>query len=423
MLTVRQIAASKPRDRQYKLSDQHGLRLIITPTGAKLWRYKYVFAGAEKAMALGEYPFVSLDAARSAHLAARKIIKSGIDPMAERKAVVVAKKQESEAAKAAVVAAQRAAEDSFEHVATRWWTRWAVGKSPKGTRGKLSMLKRDVFPAIGYKAMSDITPADIRQMMLAVEKRASDVAVRVHEAVSQVFRYAIVHDLASHNPAAAFKPRDILTAVKTKNQPRVKLEEIPELLRAIDDYQGKPHTLLAMQLMAYTFVRTTVLVEAPWTEFDLDAAMWRIPGVRMKQTFGVQVDQPDHLVPLATQAVALLRTLKNLSRTEKYVFPGDRDKKKPMSNMAMLNALRSMGYKGQMTGHGFRGLASTVLYEHNFDAAHIEMQLAHAQKNAVSAAYNHAAYIAQRVDMMQWYADFLDAALAKGRAASLALPA
>jgi hypothetical protein len=181
-------------------------------------------------MALSQYPFVSLDTARSAHLVARQTVKSGTDPMAERKAVVVAKKRVVEAEKTAVGAALRAAGNSFERVARQWWARWAVGKSPKGVRAKMSMLKRDVFPTFGRKAMADITPADIRHMMLKVEQRASDAATRVHEATSQVFTYAVIHDLASHNPAAAFRPKDVLTPVKTKNQPRVKLDEVPELL-------------------------------------------------------------------------------------------------------------------------------------------------------------------------------------------------
>jgi len=190
----------------------------------------------------------------------------------------------------------------------------------------------------------------------------------------------------------------------------VDAKELPELLAKMDDYNGDATTRFALKLMAYTFVRTSEEIEAPWTEFDLDEARWTIPAERMK------MDSP-HIVPLSRQAVEVLRALKLLTGNGKFAFPGANDKKKPISNNTILYALYRLGYRDRMTGHGFRGLASTILHENGFDEAHIELQLAHMKRDKVAAAYNHAKYLKQRTQMMQWWADHLDAQLAKGRKA------
>jgi integrase len=247
--------------------------------------------------------------------------------------------------------------------------------------------------------------------MLLIERRdARDVAKRTHETTSQIFRFAIAHDIATRNPAADFKPSDILAAARTENRARVDVKDLSELLAKMDDYNGDAITRLAMKLMAYTFVRTSELIEAPWTEFDLAPARWTIPAERMK------MDTP-HIVPLSRQALEVLRALKLLTGNGRLVFPGANDKKKPMSNNTILYALYRLGYRDRMTGHGFRGLASTILNEHDFDEAHIELQLAHIKRDKVAGAYNHAKYLKQRTKMMQWWANFLDGELAKGRRA------
>jgi integrase len=247
--------------------------------------------------------------------------------------------------------------------------------------------------------------------MLKIERRdARDVAKRVHETTSQIYRFAITRDIASRNPAADFKPRDILAEAMTENRARVEVRDLPELLTKMEDYNGSAITRFAMQLMAYTFVRTSELIEAPWTEFDLEEARWTIPAERMKMKI-------PHIVPLSRQVVEVLRALKLLTGNRRLVFPGANDKNRPMSNNTILYALYRLGYQGRMTGHGFRGLASTILNEHEFDEAHIELQLAHMKRNKVAAAYNHATYLKQRTKMMQWWADYLDAQLAKGRGA------
>ncbi|WP_158792749.1 integrase arm-type DNA-binding domain-containing protein [Granulicella sp. L60] len=401
-LTVREIETAKPTSKQYKLADGKGLCLLVMPSGAKYWRWRYRFEGIEKMMSLGEYPEVGLKEARERLTEARKLWSSGIDPLAERKAAADAKlnKEREE---------QRKVENSFESVARAWWAWWKVGKSPRHAETVILRLEADVFPAYGHKDMETVTPSDIRDVMLGVEGRGSrDVARRIHETTGQIFRYAIAHGKATRNPAADFKPRDILLQVKSENFARVDVKDLPELLAKMDDYWGDAITRFALKLVAYTFVRTSELIEAPWPEFDLDNALWVIPAERMKM--GTM-----HIVPLSRQAVEVLRALKLLTGNGRLLFPGAMDKTKPMSNNTILGALYRLGYKDRMTGHGFRGLASTILNENDFDEAHVEMQLAHLKRNKVAAAYNHAKYLKQRTMLMQWWADHLDGQLALGR--------
>lgn len=394
----------KPRDRAYKVYDRDGLFLLVNPGGSRLWRWRYRFDRKEKLMALGEYPVVTLAEARDRHLAARKVLAAGIDPMAERRAEAEAKEKELEAQ-------EREAENSFEKVARRWWDWWAVGKSLRHADYVLRRLQVDVFPSLGHKFIDVVTAADIRKLMLTIENRgARDVAKRAHETMGQVFRYAIAHGIASRNPAADFKPKDILAEAKERNFARVDAKDLPELLHKIEIYDGDALTRLAMRLMAYTFVRTSELIESEWSEFDLEGARWDIPAERMK------MDTP-HIVPLSQQSVLVLRALSLLTGNRTLVFAGAHNKERPMSNNTILFALYRLGYRGRMTGHGFRGLASTILHENGFEDEHIELQLAHQKRNRVAAAYNHAKYLAQRKTMMQWWADYLDAQLTKGREA------
>ena len=292
-----------------------------------------------------------------------------------------------------------------------------LGKSQRHTDYVLRRLEADVFPLFGHKSINAVTAADIRNLMLTIEGRgARDVAKRAHETTGQVFRYAIAHGIANRNPAADFKPKDILAEAKEANFARVDAKELPDLLLKMESYDGDALTRLAMRLMAYTFVRTSELIESEWSEFDLDDARWDIPAERMK------MDTP-HIVPLSRQSVEVLRALRLLTGNGRLVFPGANDKQKPMSNNTILFALYRLGYKGRMTGHGFRGLASTILHENGFEDEHIELQLAHQKRNKVAAAYNHAKYLNQRKTMMQWWADYLDAQLAKGRQSTIGIRA
>ena len=396
------IRSFKPRERSYKAYDRDGLFLLVSPSGSKLWRWRYRFDRKEKLMALGEYPVVSLAEARDRHLAARKLLGSDVDPMAVRKAEAEAKQREAEAQ-------ERETENSFENVARKWWDWWAPGKSPRHTNYVMRRMEADVFPSFGHRFIEAVTATDIRKLMQMIESRgARDVAKRAHETTGQVFRYAIAHGIASRNPAADFKPKDILAEAKEANFARVDARELPDLLQRMENYDGDALTRLAMRMMAYTFVRTSELIEAEWAEVDLDNARWDIPAKRMK------MDTP-HIVPLSRQSVGVLRALNLLTGNGRLVFPGANDKQKPMSNNTILFALYRLGYRGRMTGHGFRGLASTILHENGFEDEHVELQLAHQKRNKVAAAYNHAKYLRQRKAMMQWWADYLDEQIAKGR--------
>jgi integrase len=247
-------------------------------------------------------------------------------------------------------------------------------------------LASNILPSLGSQQIAEIEAPDIVAMVRAVEARgARDVAKRALETTGQIFRYAIAHGYAKRNPATDIRPRDILKASLKSNYARIDAKELPNLLRQIEVYQGTHVTRLAMKLMALAFMRTSELIGATWSEFDLELARWDIPAERMKM-------RTPHIVPLARQSLEVLNLLQALTGHSEWLFPGDRDPAKQMSNNTILKALERMGYKGTMTGHGFRGLASTILHERGCVHDHIELQLAHAPRNAVSAAYNHALY-------------------------------
>lgn len=387
-LTDTAIKKAKPGDKPVKLSDGKGMYLLVNPAGSKLWRWKYRVLGKEKVMSLGAYPDVSLAQAREGVDKARKILAAGDDPMAIRKADKVA--------------TRTAAENSFETVARMWWAHWKPARSEQHAGQVMRRFEANVFPHIGVRPVSEIQAPELVTMLKAIEARGvNDLAKRALQTSSQVFRYAIAHGQATRNPATDIKPSDVLASRQKQNLARIDGKELPGLLRHIDAYQGAAITRLAMKLMAMTFVRTTELIGARWAEFDLEAARWDIPAERMKM-------KTPHIVPLSAQAVNLLKTLNLITGHSALLFPGERDHEKSMSNNTILKALERMGYKGRMTGHGFRGVASTLLHEMGFDHAHIELQLAHQERNEVSAAYNHATYLKQRASMMQDWADYLE---------------
>ena len=387
-LTDTAIKKAKPGIKPVKLSDGKGMYLLVSPAGSKLWRWKYRVLGKEKVMSLGAYPDVSLAQARDGMAEARKILAAGDDPMAIRKADKVA--------------TRTAAENSFETVARMWWAHWKPARSEQHAGQVMRRFEANVFPYIGARPVSEILAPELVAMLKAIEKRGvNDLAKRALQTSGQVFRYAIAHGLAKRNPATDIKPSDVLASRQKQNLARIDGKELPQLLRHIEGYKGAATTRLAMKLMALTFVRTTELIGARWEEFDLDGARWDIPAERMKM-------KTPHIVPLSAQAVNLLKTLQLITGHSALLFPGERDHEKSMSNNTILKALERMGYKGRMTGHGFRGVASTLLHEMGFDHAHIELQLAHQERDEVSAAYNHATYLSQRAKMMQDWADYLD---------------
>lgn len=371
-----------------RLADEKALYLEVTAAGGKYWRWKYRHGGKEKRLALGVYPDVSLAQAREARDDARKLLKGGTDPGQLRR--------EAKAASAFDQA------NTFEAVARLWWDHWRDGKSPRHADYAIKRLEADAFPLLGSRPIASLTAKDLTRMAKAVQERgAIDLAHRVLQMAGQVMRYAVAHDLIERNPATDVKPSDTLKSRRKENYARLGEKELPELLRKIEAYQGGPYTRLAMQLMALTFVRTTELIAARWAEFDLQVAEWRIPPERMKM-------KTPHIVPLSPQAVEVVKVLHTLSGGRVLLFPGERDHDKPMSNNTILKALERMGYKGRMTGHGFRGMASTILHEQGYAHHAIELQLAHQERNEVSAAYNHALYLKERRVMMCEWANHLD---------------
>jgi integrase len=394
-LTDTEIKRAKAAEKAYSMGDGGGLYLWVKPTGGKLWRWSYRFEGKEKLMSLGKYPDVSLAQARERHTEARKLLATGVDPMALRKAEKTAEKV--------------AVENSFQSVTAQWLVHWQEGKSPRHVDSVRRRMAADILPCLGARSIAKIEAPELVAMANAIQDRgARDIAKRALETVGQVFRYGIAHGYAKRNPATEIRPSDILKSIPKTNYARIDAKELPTLLRRIEVYQGKQVTRLAMKLMATTFVRTTELIEAKWAEFDLENARWDIPAERMKM-------RTPHIVPLATQALEVLEMLRDLAGDSEWLFPGDFDTAQPMSNNTILAALKRMGYKGRMTGHGFRGLASTILHEQGYAHDHIELQLAHAPRNAVSAAYNHALYLEPRARMMQDWADFLERAQRGGK--------
>jgi integrase len=370
------------------MPDGGGLYLLVTPAGGKLWRWKYRFQGVEKLMSFGRYPDVTLGDVRERHASARRLLASGIDPMAKRKAE-----------KIAVVANDSR---SFTHVALLWMDHWKADKSQQHVITTRRRLEANVFPLLGARPIDKIVAPEIVVMAKAVEARGvGDMAKRSLETTGQIFRYAVAHGYCERNPAAEVRPRDILKPTRKKNLARVDAAQLPDLLKAIEVYHGKVVTRLAMKLMALTFPRTSELIGGEWSEIDEEARRWNIPAERMK------VKMP-HIIPLSTQALEVLELLRRITGGGILMFPGDIDHRKQMSNNTILFALRRIGYGGVMTGHGFRGLASTLLHEQGWPHEHIELQLAHTQRNAVSAAYNHALYLEPRAKMMQHWANFLE---------------
>ena len=374
----------------YKMPDGHGLYLLVQPTGGRLWRWKYRFEGKEKLMSFGPYPDITLARARELHVAARQLLISGVDPMAQRKEDRTAE--------------QIKTEGSFQTVVGLWLDHWQKGKSQRHVDYTRRRMEANIFPSIGARPVADIEAPEIVAMVRGIQDRGTrEMAKRALHTTGQIFRYAVAHGHSKRNPATEIKPGDILETSRKVNYSRIDARELPQLLRAIEGYQGMSITRLAMKLMAMTFVRTGELIAARWSEFDFEEKRWDIPAERMKM-------RTPHIVPLARQAVEVLEILHDLTGKSEMLFPGDRNKKKPMSNNTILKALERMGYKGRMTGHGFRGLASTILHEKGYNHEHIELQLARAPRNEVSASYNHALYLEPRTKMMQDWADYLEQA-------------
>lgn len=386
-LTDTQLRKTKPKSKPFNLYDGGGLYLTIAPSGAKWWRLKYRFAGRERRMGLGSYPDVTLVEARDRMNAARALLRDGQDPSIERQA---------ERRRTMMAAA-----NTFSVIAAEWMEK-REGKLATSSQEKNAWLLDLVTGALGSRPIAEIKAPDILAALRKIEARGRhETARRAKQCIGMVFRYAIATGHAERDPSAdlrgaltppASKPRSAVTAP----------DDVAGLLRAIETYTGQPTTHAALRLAPLVFVRPGELRSAEWCEFDLDGAEWRIPAARMKM-------REEHIVPLAEQAVAILRALQPLSGHSRYVFPSLRSIQRPMSENTINAALRRMGFdKETMTGHGFRAMASTRLNEMGWKPDIIERQLAHAERNKVRAVYNRAQYMAERRQMMQVWADYLD---------------
>lgn len=380
---------AKPKEKPYKLTDGDGMFLLVQPNGSKYWRLKYRFNGKEKLLSMGVYPEISIIEARQKRQKSRELLRNGVDPSE-------AKRDQKE--QAILVAAQ-----TFEKVAREWHENKLEGWEPATAKDKLHRLEKDVFPHMGDRPIASITPVLVLSVLRKTEIRgARELTRRLKQSIGQVFRYAVATGRAERDPTRDIG--DALKPVKHGHFAAIETKELPALLHALERNEARLYlqTRLALQLMMLTFVRTSELLEAEWTEFDLEAARWEIPKERMKM-------KRPHLVPLSHQAVQALEQLKTITGKNRHIFINQRDHEKPMSNGAILMALGRLGYKGRMTGHGFRALAmSTIKEQLHYRHEVIDLQLAHAKANKVDAAYDRAQFIDERVKMMQQWADYLD---------------
>lgn len=382
------VRTAKPKAKPYKLADGGGMFLLVQPSGARWWRYKYRVAGAEKLLSLGTYPDTSLRDAREKHAEARKLLAKGTDPSAARRAERIA-------------GAERAS-NSFEVIAREWHAKQSKKWSTSTSSKALVRLEQDLFPWLGGRAIAELTPPDVLRAVRRVESRTVDTAHRVLQDAVRVFRYAIQTGRAERNPATelqgALEPRRKAHFASITDPPKV-----AELLRAIYGYSGTPAPAAALKLAPILFVRPGELRAMEWTEVDLDNAEWNIPAERMKMGAA-------HLVPLPSQAVDILRDLQPITSRSRFVFPSLRTASRSMSENTINAALRRLGYEGkEMTGHGFRAMARTILDEVlHFRPDYIEHQLAHAVRDPNGRAYNRTAHLPERRKMMQAWANYLD---------------
>lgn len=389
MLTELKIKGAKPKEKPYKLADEKGLYLLVQTTGGKLWRFDYRFLQKRKTLALGSYPEVTLANARERLDEARKMLANQTDPAEVKKAQKAGRLEQ--------------AANSFEVTARRWHAskaQWSEAYSKK----MLNLMERDVFPWMGSKPIADLTPPDILTVVRRIKERGiHETADRALQCCRGTLRFAVAEGLIPSDPT-----RDIAGAVerpKTKHMASVtEPEQVAAILRSFDAFVGTFHVKQALLLSPLLFVRPGELRQAKWADIDFDESMWSIPAELMKM-------RRPHLVPLSTQAVAILKELRPMTGHLDYIFPNGRDPKRPMSDAAVNAAMRRLGIdtQNELTGHGFRAMARTLLHERlNFPAEVIEQQLAHKTAGPLGEAYARAKFIDQRIEMMQAWADYLD---------------
>ncbi|MCK9296124.1 MAG: tyrosine-type recombinase/integrase [Desulfobulbaceae bacterium] len=384
LLSDTTIKAAKPKEKTYMLRDGGGLWLVVEPSGRRWWKLRVVFNKKENSFSIGDYLATSLARAREEQETIKRQIAAGIDPGLSRK-----------------LRNQDQSDNTFKAIAMEWLAKQKTAWEERHAQTIEGRLQNHIFPHIGAASMQEINAPSLLSMLRQIEARGNFETVRrVNQICGQVFRYAIATGRADRNPAADL--RGALTPPKSRHMASLtNPNDIAGLLRAIDTYRGSFVTLCALKLAPLLFVRPGELRHAEWSEIDLDRAEWRIPAEKMKM-------KNPHIVPLSSQAVDLFLELKPITGQDRYIFPSERSKARPMSNNTVNAALRRMGFtKDEMTGHGFRSIASTLLNEQGWNRDAIERQLAHAERNKVRAAYNFAEFLPERRKMMQGWADYL----------------
>jgi len=379
------IKNAKPKDKPYKLTDGDGMYIEIRPNGSKLWRLRYRLHGKESVFSIGKYPDVGLLKARSRREKARKLIKKGINPSIHKKQEKIKKTHESK--------------NTFKAVAKEWLERNKESWTEKTYLQRERLLKNDVYPIIGNQPIRDIAPAQILEIIQRVERRAPSMATILFQAIGSVYRLAIMTLRVEHDPTHVM--RGVIKPRKTEHSQTLEVSELPNFLKAVDEYQGYFANQIALQLTLYTLARSNEVLQSEWKEFDLDNAIWKKPADKVKK-------REEHTSPLPRQAIEVLERLKALTGNREYLFPNRNDPRRPASKGVLWKAFISMGYKDKFTPHGLRGTGSTILNEMGFRPDVIEKQLDHQERNKTRASYNRADYLEERRLMMQAWADYLD---------------
>lgn len=382
-LTATKVKSSKPQDKPYKLSDGGGLYLLVNPSGSKYWRMKYRYDGKEKTLSIGVYPDASLSYARKTTLAARVALVEGSDP-GRLKKLEKLKRQSN----------------SFAEIAKEWWNNKKGGWSEKHAKRVWKSIENEIIPIIGNVAIHDIVTTECLDVIRKVEKRgALDVASRVKQRLESIFNYAISIGKITHNPTSPLT--GVIAVRKTVHMKALPTRELPKFLHELESSDALTDVVrYALKLIVITFVRPGEIRFAEWKDFDFTNNEWRIPANKTKM-------KREHVVPLSKQALSILEKVKKITGKHRYVFTGYHDYRKPISENALVNGIKkSLGFNA--TAHGFRTLASTTLNEEGFNRDVIERQLAHVEQNKVRDAYNRYEYIKERVEMMQWWGDYLD---------------
>ncbi|WP_107825249.1 tyrosine-type recombinase/integrase [Neisseria sicca] len=389
-LNDRQIKNAKPAEKPFKLNDGKGLYLYINTGGGKLWRFDFSYNGKRKTLSIGKYPTISLVEARQAAENARRLLVSGQDP--------------SEAKQQAKRERQTAALNTFESIARRWHSDNLIRWKENHAARVLRYFETDVFPVIGAMPIQEIRVSDIKAVIDGVMARGvNNTAEKIREWTGAIFDYAVMLEIVETNPA--YSLRKYIPSKQTDHRPALPREELTEFFRRLILAEIEPQNRIALILNMLTFLRSTELRGGQWDEIDFDAAMWTVPAQRMKHE--KTAPKPPHAVPLADWTLELLAELKELTGNTPFLFPSRTKTDGFISDATISRIIERMGYKGRVTPHGFRSLASSVLNEQGFNPDAIERQLAHIENNKIRAAYNRADYLNERKEFMQWYSDFL----------------